>query len=188
MRKVHNQKMFKQFIDPKYQDIMYTQEYSKSKLIDGVQLVNVKNITGEDGNFSEILRINEKGGLELFPDFKLAQINRTSQMGNTIKAWHVHFYQDEIWYVAPNFHLFVGLWDLRKDSPTCGMTNRISLGANNSQLLYIPRGVAHGSAVISNSSVNLYYFINRQFDINSPDEQRIAWDHLGKEFWEPERD
>jgi len=54
--------------------------------------------------------------------------------------------------------------------------------------MFIPRGVAHGSAVYGQESVNLYYFINRKFDLNNPDERPHSWNQLGDRFWEPQRD
>lgn len=164
------------------------QDYSKKEVIEGVKIVNLNDITDEVGDFCEILRIDSKGELELFPGFKLAQINRTRLLPGSVKAWHLHFKQDELWYVPPLFHLFVGLWDVREKSPTKGATMRIALGDGKSRLLYIPKGVAHGSAVFSTEPVNLYYFVNQQFNIKDPDERRIRWDYLGAEFWTPQRD
>ncbi len=175
-------------LDPTIEPHVYIQNYSPKQLIEGVKLSPVKNIVGEDGSFSEVIRLNEQGELEQFPGFKLAQVNRTTQLGGTVKAWHLHFLQDEVWYIAPPFTIFVGLWDVRNDSPTKGLTNRLIIDGNNTQLLYIPRGVAHGSAVLGHDAVNLYYLINKKFDINNPDERRIPWNQLGEEFWQPQRD
>lgn len=142
----------------------------------------------EEGDLSEIIRLNGNGKLIHFPNFKLTQINRVKQAPNTVKAWHLHFNQDEVWYVAPSDNLFVGLWDVREKSETANLTMRIVLGGNNSLLLYIPRGVAHGSANFSYKDTDLYSMVNRQFDIKNPDEMRLPWDSLGKEFWQPLKD
>lgn len=175
-------------IDPQVAPSVYTQSYEKKPLIEGVQMIQLKNIIGEDGSFNEVIRINENGELEQFPGFKLAQVNRTSQIGGTVKGWHLHYVQDELWYVPAPYFILVGLWDIRKNSPTCGQVNRFVLDGNNPQLLFIPHGVAHGSAVYAQESANLYYFINKKFDVKNPDERRIPWDKLGKSFWEPQRD
>jgi dTDP-4-dehydrorhamnose 3,5-epimerase len=176
------------FIDPEVAPKVYTQSYEKKVFIEGVKFVPLKNIVGEDGSFSEVVRLNDNGELEQFPGFKLAQVNRTSQVNGTVKGWHLHYKQDELWYVPPPYFILVGLWDVRKDSPTKGMVNRVILDGSNSQLMFIPHGVAHGSSVYGQNSVNLYYFINQKFDISNPDEQRIPWDQLGADFWQPQRD
>lgn len=175
-------------IDDKYSSKVYTQSYEPTTLIEGVKLLPVKSSVGDEGDFSELFRIKTNGEIENIPGFKIAQINRTRLFPHSIKAWHVHFKQDEIWYVPPTFQLFVGLWDLRKESPTCGKTMRINIGQANTVHLLIPKGVAHGSANFSSSQLNLYYFVNQQFNLNDPDEKRINWDTLGKEFWSPEKD
>jgi dTDP-4-dehydrorhamnose 3,5-epimerase len=102
---------------------------------------------------------------------------------SAIKGWHLHYNQEDIWFVFPDSHLLVGLWDLREDSPTKNQTMRITLGGGKSQLLYIPRGVAHGTVNLSSRNADLIYFINQQFSLDQPDEHRIPWDTLGEDFW-----
>lgn len=175
-------------IDSKVARKVYTQDYSSKPSIDGVRIINVKNHVVEGGDFTELFRIRKDGNIELeeLPSFKIAQINRTMIFPEVIKAWHLHLKQDEIWYIAPSSHLFVGLWDVRKKSETSGSIMRIVLGGGDSKLLFIPRGVAHGCANFSKKPVDVYYFINGQFDKDNPDEKRISWDALGKEFWYPQ--
>lgn len=173
-------------IDPQLHAKISIQNYSTKTSISGVKTTKLVNHVGEDGDFSEILRINENGEVKEFADFKIAQINRARINVGAIKAWHLHFKQDEIWYVPPSVTLFVGLWDVRKDSETRNSAMRVVLGGGNSQLLFIPKGVAHGCANFTEKPVDLFYFINEQFDIKDPDEKRISWDALGNEFWLPQ--
>lgn len=167
---------------------VYVQDYAPSPVIDGVKLVTIKNFIGEEGDFSEVLRLNEQGEMTAFPGFKLAQVNRTVLFANSVKAWHLHYKQNEIWYLPPQHYLLVGLWDVRRDSPTVNTLMRIPLGGGSSQLLFIPPGVAHGSANFYHQPVNLYYFVDHQFNLQDPDEHRIPWDTKGKEFWQPVKD
>jgi dTDP-4-dehydrorhamnose 3,5-epimerase-like enzyme len=166
-----------------------TQDYSKKPEIEGVKLVTLKNHIVEDGDFSELFRISSGGVVQAdeFPNFHIEQINRTKVFSGTIKAWHLHFRQDEIWYAAPSAHLVVGLWDVRKKSATSGNNMKVILGGGESRLLYIPKGVAHGCTNRGKKPVDIYYFINSKFDKDSPDEKRIPWDSLGSDFWTPER-
>lgn len=175
-------------IDEKIRSKVYTQDYSPKQFIDGVKVVALKHAVGEEGDFSELLRLNEKGESELFPGFHLAQINYSTQFPGSIKAWHMHLSQDEIWYVPEGAFLLAGLWDLRKDSKTYGIANRIVLGGSSHRMVYIPRGVAHGAANFSKKLGVILYFVTEHFNKEKPDEQRLAWDSLGADFWKPERD
>lgn len=167
---------------------IYTQNYSSKKTIDGVKIIPLEKHLAEDGDFAEIIRLSENGELEQVQGFRLAQVNRTKLNPGSLKAWHLHFNQDELWYLIPTGLLFVGLWDVRKDSPTKGVAMRIVLGGGKSNLLFIPKGVAHGSANFSPEAVELFYFVNQKFNLANPDEHRIPWDSLGTDFWAPERD
>ncbi len=171
-------------IDGKYSKKLFIQDYNKKPVIEGVKIVEIKNFTGEDGDFSELIRFNEQGEAIEFTGFSLRQVNRSKMLPGTIKAWHLHYNQEDIWHVLPSDNLLLGLLDVRKDSPTIHMTMRLALGGGKSHLVYIPRGVAHGAANLSKRTTSVIYFVNQQFDINNPDEHRLSWDIVGKEFWE----
>lgn len=175
-------------IDEQIKGKVYSQDYSKKETIDGVKTITLKHYPSEEGDFGEIIRLAPNGELEQVPGFKLAQVNRTYLFPGSIKAWHLHLKQDEIWYLPPNRDLFLGLWDVRRDSPTNGTLSRMVLGGGKSELLFIPRGVAHGSANFTLVDANLFYLVNEQFDPKNPDEMRIPWDAAGSDFWKPVRD
>lgn len=175
-------------LSPQVAHNMYIQDYSPKTMIEGVRLINLKQHVAEEGDFSELFRLDDQGNLEAVPDFKVKQMSRSLIYPHAIKGWHIHFNQEDIWYVAPQEHLVVGLWDVRQASATEGLATKISLGGNQSRLLYIPRGVAHGCTNYSTTPTQLYYLMNQQFNLEQPDEQRLAWDSLGANFWLPERD
>lgn len=166
----------------------YVQSYQKEAMIAGVELKEVRYFTSEEGDFSEVVRLTETGELVAFPGFKVRQINRAQIVAGSIKAWHFHVKQNEIWYVPPSDKIIVGLWDLRKDSPTAGMSQKILLGSSARGMVHIPKGVAHGSWNISDKPVNLMYFVDQNFSTEEPDELRMPWDSVGAEFWQPARD
>lgn len=165
---------------------IYTQNYSKKPQIEGVKIVDLKNFISEDGNFSEILRLKE-GEAQDFPGFKISQINKSKLNPNSVKAWHLHLRQDEIWYVAAG-QLVLGLWDVRKDSSTSDTKMRIVLGQGSNKLVFIPKGVAHGCSNYSNKPSQILYFVSEQFNVSNPDEKRIPWNTLGEDFWKPQKD
>ena len=175
-------------IVPEIQDEVYSRDYSQKSLINGIKIVVLKTFLSEDGDFGEIIRLNSRAKLKRIPGFTVAQINRTTLLPRSVKAWHLHLKQNEIWFVLPSGHVLVGLWDVRKNSPTSGKTMRVVLGGGQSSLLFIPKGVAHGSLNLSHKSSELFYFVDRQFDINDPDEKRIPWDAKGEDFWKPQGD
>jgi dTDP-4-dehydrorhamnose 3,5-epimerase len=174
-------------IDEKVRSHVYTQDYTPKKEISGVKIIPLKNHVGEDGDFCELLHL-DTGEVAEVPGFTLVQINRSRLFPKSVKAWHLHLNQDEIWYILPSQHLFVGLWDVRKGSATTGVSMRIPLGGGQSTLLYIPRGVAHGAMNLIGGPTELFYFINQRFNPQAPDERRLPWDSLGADFWQPVRD
>ena len=166
---------------------LYIQDYSAKPTIDGVKIIPVRNFIGEDGDFSEIIRL-ANGEIEGIEGMKVAQVNRSKLLPGSIKGWHLHFEQEDIFYLPPSDSLLVGLWDVRQGSTTSGVSMKITLGAGVSSLVYIPRGVAHGMTNISGEPIDLFYFVNQQFDAKNPDERRLPWDSLGADFWTPARD
>ncbi|MCX7955853.1 MAG: dTDP-4-dehydrorhamnose 3,5-epimerase family protein [Patescibacteria group bacterium] len=171
----------------KIKNKIFIQDYSKKPIIEGVKIFDIKRFFGEDGIFEEVTRINENGCLEVFPEFKLRQINRSKILAGAVKAWHIHYYQEDIWYIGPEDHMILGLWDLRENSLTKDLKMRIVMGATYSKLVYIPRGVAHGVVNISNKEGTIIYFVNNQFNFQDPDERRLPWDIIGTDFWQPEK-
>ena len=175
-------------IEEKFKDKIYKQDYTKKPFIDGATVLPLRSIIGEDGSFCELLRLNQQGEIGNIPGFKLGQVNRTELLGKVIKAWHLHFKQNELWFVNPESNVLVGLLDLRKDSPTHGISSRLILGGGKTELLLIPKGVAHGSANMTDKPTIIWYFIDQQFNPKDSDELRLHWDVLGHDFWEPIRD
>lgn len=174
----------KQDIAKEYQPFMYVQDYSKKPTIDGVQVVEMKVFTGEDGDFSEIARLTPNGKLEAFPDLQVRQVSRSLVMPKSVKAWHFHLKQEEVQTVLPQDKLIVGLWDLRENSKTKGQTMRLALGGGKAHWVYIPQGVAHGYMNPFENPATVIYFVSEQFDAKDPDEMRMPWDSMGKDFWE----
>lgn len=171
-------------IDEKYSEKLFVQDYAKKPTIEGVKIVELRNSTGEDGDFSELMRLNDQGEFLEFPGFFPKQINRSRVIPGSIKAWHIHYNQDDVWHIPPGDSLLVGIVDVRKNSPTKHIIMRLALGNGKAHLLYIPRGVAHGVANLSKKDATILYFVNQQFDIINPDEHRLPWDILGSDFWQ----
>ena len=161
-----------------------TQSYGGSAVIEGVQKVDLRLMADDGGSFAEMVRFTEDGTLEGFPQFRPRQTSYSEVLPGAVKAFHLHFNQEDVWFVPPTDRLLMGLIDCRKDSATYNQRMRFVLGAGRAQLLHIPRGVGHGVANLGTAGSRIIYFVNQQFDLANPDEHRLPWDMLGADFWQ----
>ncbi len=105
---------------------------------------------------------------------KFGQTTFTVAYQGTIKAFHYHDQQDDLWFVATGKAMVV-LYDLRENSPTKGQTQVIYAGEGDYKLIVIPIGVAHGYKVLSTEPVLLFYHTTESYNVSHPDEKRIAF-------------
>lgn len=161
------------------------QDYSKKPVIDGVKVINLKRFNDDGGSLTELARISE-GLMNDFSGVKIAQINYSEMDPGTVKAFHIHLKQTDIWYVPPSDKILLFLTDLRDDSPTKNVIMRIVLGDGNSKLVLIPPGVAHGCKNLSHSTSRIIYFMDMNFseEQDKCDEGRLPWDFFGADVWE----
>lgn len=169
---------------PEYAAALTTQEYTRKTPIEGVKVIPLNLMIDDGGSFAELVRFDETGHLLAIPEFQVRQSSYSLVLPGSIKAFHLHYNQEDVWFVPPTDRLLVGLLDCRKDSPTCGTSMRLVLGGGRAQLVYIPRGVAHGGANIGTQNATILYFVNQHFSLDDPDERRLPWDILGADFWE----
>lgn len=93
----------------------------------------------------------------------------------TIKAFHWHRDQDDVWFVAGGQALVV-LHDVRQSSPTRGETQTILAGVGDYKVIVIPRGVVHGYKVLGHDPVLLFYHTTKAYNALAPDEERLPYD------------
>jgi dTDP-4-dehydrorhamnose 3,5-epimerase len=148
-----------------------------------VQLIDLPLFSDEGGDFCELTRFLADGTLSQLPEYRPAQISYSLMEPGTIKAWHLHRNQDDLWFVPPGDRLLIGLLDTREGSPTHDRSMRLVMGAGKARLLFVPRGVAHGVANLSPRPASVIYFVNQGFDAQQPDEHRLPHDILGPDFW-----
>ena len=159
------------------------QSYARGPVIDGVLLCDLSCHLDDGGYFLELSRLTQ-GMSQHFPGFEVRQVNYSQVLPGTIKAFHLHLYQEDVWFVPPHERLLVILSDQRNSVPSAGLTMRFVLGAGKSQALYIPRGVAHGVANLWTEPASIMYFVNQHFSAENADEGRLPWDFLGRELWD----
>ena len=138
-----------------------------SALISGVQIVHLKSFSDERGRFMETFR------KEWFPQrtWDIIQCNRSDSRQGILRGLHYHHQQVDYWYV-PKGHIRVGLVDIRSSSPTFLNSQTFDINEKNEIGLYIPVGVAHGFAALTD--VTLIYIVDNYFDDGS-DENGVAW-------------
>lgn len=175
-------------LDPEYQSRLTLQDYAPQPRIAGVELQDLRRHVDDAGAFLELGRL-QSGTLRNRSGFQVRQLNYTVLQPGTIKAFHLHLSQAEIWFVPPDSRLLAGLLDVRRGSPTVRTVMRLVLGDGHSRLLHIPAGVAHGVSNPGSGPAAMFYFADQEFDPDPGrcDERRLPWDTLGAAFWEPER-
>ena len=165
------------------------QDYSPKRKIDGVEVVELARHTDDGGAFTELGRF-KAGASAAFPGFVLAQVNYSEIEPGTIKAFHLHRTQTDIWYVPPGDKVLLVLIDVRSGAATQGVRMRLVLGDGHSRVVRIPPGVAHGCRNLGQARSRIIYFTDTHFSPapESCDEGRLPWDFAGPDLWEPARE
>lgn len=139
---------------------------SPSSIIDGVWLVEPTIHGDQRGLFIETYR------REWFPNGReMIQGNRSNKQAGALVGLHYHLHQADYWYV-PVGTIRVVLHDLRAGGPTDGATQTIDISGENHIGVYIPPGVAHGFAALTD--VVMTYLVDNYY--NPADELGVAWD------------
>jgi dTDP-4-dehydrorhamnose 3,5-epimerase len=106
-------------------------------LPDGVALRPLTMNRDSRGSFTEVFR--EEWDTGLSP----VQWNAVSSAAGTLRGVHVHIRHDDYLLVLKG-RASVGLRDLRRDSPTHGMSVVAELSEDPLTAIVIPHGIAHG--------------------------------------------
>jgi dTDP-4-dehydrorhamnose 3,5-epimerase len=144
---------------------------AQSDVIDGV-IVAAPDLHGDErGVFVETYR------REWFARGReMIQANRADREQGCIVGLHYHLHQADYWYV-PVGRARVVLHDLREGSPTDGATLTLDLGrrsdgTHDHRGVFIPPGVAHGFAALTDMTIT--YLVDGYY--NPEDELGVAWD------------
>ncbi len=147
-----------------------------AELIAGVKIEPLRYFPDDRGFFAELARLGSSGVAEgMTPSGEARiQVSATLSYAGTIKAFHYHFEQTDLW--APLLGMIqVSLCDLRRESKTFGRINTLYVGAMRPWAILIPPGVGHGYKVLGTQAALLVYVTNRFY--NPDDEGRLAFDH-----------
>ncbi len=139
---------------------------TESDVIAGVYLVEPAIHGDQRGMFIETYR------REWFPNGReMIQGNRANRQRGAVVGLHYHMHQADYWYV-PFGTARVVLHDLREGGPTDGATLCLELSGENHHGLFIPPGLAHGFAALTDMTIT--YLVDGYY--NPADELGVAWD------------
>ncbi len=102
---------------------------------------------------------------------EMTQANRSEKQAGAVVGLHYHLHQADYWYVLRGTARVV-LHDLREGSPTDGATLCLELDGEHDRGVFIPPGVAHGFASLTD--LTLWYLVDGYY--NPADELGVAWD------------
>lgn len=124
--------------------------------IAGLKIIKPRVFTDNRGYFFE--SYNAREFAEKVADVTFVQDNESRSERGVIRGLHFQrgaYAQAKLIRVVSGRVLDVAV-DMRPDSPTYGCHEAIELSANNKLQLFIPRGFAHGFAVMSEEAVFQY--------------------------------
>lgn len=119
-------------------------------MIDGVQIVPLRQILDERGKVMHMLRADA-------PHFRqFGEIYFSTAHPGAVKAWHLHKTM-VLNYAVPVGNIKMVLFDDRNDSPTQGKLQEIYLGPDSYNLVVVPpliwsgfKGIGSETAVVAN--------------------------------------
>jgi dTDP-4-dehydrorhamnose 3,5-epimerase len=134
--------------------------------IEGVELIEPQSHADDRGRFVETYR---RAWLPLGRE--MIQANRSEKAKGSLVGLHYHLHQADYWYMLRGTARVV-LVDLRLGSPTELETFVIDLDGAEDRGLFIPPGVAHGFASLTD--ILLWYLVDGYY--NPADELGLAFD------------
>jgi dTDP-4-dehydrorhamnose 3,5-epimerase len=135
------------------------------KLIEGVDVKDLKVIPDERGMLAEIMRPDD-------PMFrKFGQVYFTTAYPGVIKGWHYHKLQWDFFTCIRGTAKLV-LYDARESSPTRGTVNEFFIGLRTPRLISIPPLVYHGFACVGPEECVMLNIPTEPYNREAPDEFR----------------
>ena len=101
---------------------------------------------------------NEKTFAEAGVNVRFVQDNHSKSCAGTLRGLHFQappHAQDKLIRVTHG-EVYDVVVDSRRNSPTCGQWEAVTLSAENRKMLLVPKGFAHGFCVLSDTAEVLY--------------------------------
>jgi dTDP-4-dehydrorhamnose 3,5-epimerase len=138
--------------------------------IDGVQLIEVRNVIANSGHTTEVLRRDWFG-----THVEIDQVFQVTLGPNGISAWHVHMDTTDRLFVNAG-QVKIALYDSRPESPTRGLVNEFRLGERRPGLVVIPPGVWHGVQNLQATESRVLNLVDVAYEYEDPDHWRLPAD------------
>jgi dTDP-4-dehydrorhamnose 3,5-epimerase len=138
--------------------------------IDGVRLIEVRNVVRDSGHVTEVLRrdwFNEA--------VEIDQVFQVTLESHAVSAWHVHLATTDRLF-ATSGQVKIALYDARADSPTHGLVNQFRLGERRPGLVIVPAGVWHGLRNLRATPATVLNVVDRAYVYDDPDHWRLPPD------------
>jgi len=140
-------------------------------MLPGVRIYNFKRNIDERGFFIEILRTDWKDFIE---DDKIVQINLSFSHYGIIRAWHRHLRGQVDYVTVVKGKIKLCIYDGRKESSTYGELNEFIISDKEPRIIRVPGLYWHGTKCLDAEGSLVIYCMNRLYDYENPDEERIA--------------
>lgn len=141
-----------------------------------------KTIGDERGFFREAFRLKDlEAVMGEVP--RALQTNHARSSHRVLRGLHAENWEKLAF--APHGEVFVVLADIRPESPTFAQIDTFQIGESNPLTLYVPRGLAHGYYVLSDSA-DYVYQVASYYD--GTDTRAVAWDDPDLAVPWPDRD
>jgi dTDP-4-dehydrorhamnose 3,5-epimerase len=114
---------------------------------------------------------------------EMVQGNRSDKTAGSVVGLHYHLHQADYW-LCPRGRARVVLHDLRSGSKTEGATQHLEISDDNCVGVFIPPGVAHGFAALTDLTIT--YLVDNYY--NPDDELGVAWNdpHIAADWGVPD--
>jgi len=140
--------------------------------ISSVVLVEPLVFRDERGFFMEAFKLSEFKGFGI--DFEPVQENHSMSKRGVVRGLHYQldpYAQAKLVRVVSGSIFDVAV-DIRRSSPTFGKWVGVELSAENKQLLFVPRGFAHGFAALEDDT-EVVYLVDNEY--SREHERGIIW-------------
>jgi dTDP-4-dehydrorhamnose 3,5-epimerase len=136
----------------------------------GVWVQEQQTFGDERGFFREAFRLADLEAA-VGQHLQFVQMNHSRSRRGALRGLHAEDWEKLV-YVAHG-EVFVALADIRPASPSFGQIETFSMGGDRSLGVFIPRGVAHGYCVLSDSADYVYQVTAYYSGSERP---AVAWD------------
>lgn len=92
-----------------------------------------------------------------------------------VKGWGLHKLHEDRYFTLFG-EMEIVLYDVRPDSPTCGMVSSIVLSEYDRRLVNIPAGIWHANRNIGTKDAIVVNFPTRPYEHEDPDKYRLPLD------------